>query len=113
MHYMLLIYEDEAAFAEPSALQTAVAAHMRLAAEMREKGVWLSGAGLCPSVAATTVRRTGDVRTVHDGAFPEAREQLGGYYLIDVPDQDAALTWAKRVPVVDGGGIEVRPLIDE
>lgn len=113
MQYMLLIYEDEAAFAEPSTMQTAVAAHMRLAAEMREKGVWLAGAGLCPTETATTVRRTGDARTVHDGPFPETREHLGGFYMIEVSDLDAALTWARRVPVTDGGGIEIRPLIDE
>ncbi len=113
MQYMLLIYEDEAAFAEPSNLQAAVAAHMRLAAEMREKGVWLAGAGLRPTTTATTVRRSGDGRTVHDGPFPETREQLGGFYMIEVSDLDAALAWARRVPVTDGGGIEVRPLIDE
>lgn len=113
MQYMLLIYEDETALAEPSAMQAAVAAHMRLAAEMREKGVWLAGAGLKRSGAATTVRRSGEGRTVHDGPYPETREQLGGYYLIDAPDLDAAIAWARQVPVTDGGGIEVRPLMYE
>jgi hypothetical protein len=48
---------------------------------------------------------------VHDGPFAETREHLGGYYLIDVPDLDDALAIAKRVPVVDGGKVEVRPLM--
>jgi hypothetical protein len=111
MQYMLLIYEDPEAFSAQSALQEVVAAHMRLAAEMREKGVMVAGSGLQGASTATTVRTQGASRTVHDGPFPETREQLGGYYLIDVPDLDAALAWAKRVPAVDGGGIEVRPLM--
>jgi hypothetical protein len=47
---------------------------------------------------------------VTDGPFAETREQLGGYYLIDVPDLDAALAWAKRHPFTRYGAIEVRPL---
>jgi hypothetical protein len=111
MQYMLLIYEDEQAYSRQPALQDVVAQHMKLAAEMREKGVFVSGAGLQPTGTATTVRTAAGGKTVHDGPYPETREQLGGYYLVDVPDLDAALAWAKRIPVVDGGSIEVRPLI--
>ena len=110
MQYMLLIYEDEAAYRAPDAIQTVVAAHMRLAAEMREKGVLVAGDGLQPSTTATTVRTQGG-KVLHDGPFPETREQLGGYYLVDVTDLDAALAWAKQVPVIEGGAVEVRPLI--
>jgi hypothetical protein len=111
MQYMLLIYEDEQAYRSQPTLQDVVALHMKLAAEMREKAVFVSGAGLQPSETATTVRTQSAAKTVHDGPYPETREQLGGYYLIDVPDLDAALAWAKRIPVVDGGSIEIRPLI--
>lgn len=111
MQYMLLIYEDEAAERSPQSLQEVVGAHMRLAAEMREKGVLVTGDGLQTSDTATSVRRGSGGVTVHDGPFPETREQLGGYYLIDVADLDAALAWAKQVPVVEGGGVEVRPLM--
>lgn len=111
MQYMLLIYEDENALREPQAIQEVVAAHMRLAADMREKGVMVAGDGLQTSDTATSVRRAAGGQTVHDGPFPETREQLGGYYLIDVADLDAALAWAKQVPVVDGGGVEVRPVM--
>ena len=78
---------------------------------MREKGVMVAGDGLQTSDTATSVRRAAGGQTVHDGPFPETREQLGGYYLIDVADLDAALAWAKQVPVVDGGGVEVRPVM--
>ena len=111
MQYMLLIYEDESANAAPQALQEVVAAHMRLAAEMREKGVMVAGDGLQPSETATTVRTTDAGQSLHDGPYAETREQLGGYYLIDVADLDAALAWAKQVPVPTGGGVEVRPLM--
>ena len=111
MQYMLLIYENENANAAPQALQEVVAAHMRLAAEMREKGVMVAGDGLQPSETATTVRTTDAGQSLHDGPYEETREQLGGYYLIDVADLDAALAWAKQVPVPAGGGVEVRPLM--
>lgn len=111
MQYMLLIYEDENAVQSPQGLQEVVAAHMRLAAEMREKGVMVAGDGLQTSETATTVRTAASGQSVHDGPYAETREQLGGYYLIDVADLDAALVWAKRVPVPTGGGIEVRPLM--
>lgn len=111
MQYMLLIHEDHEAYRSQPALQAVVAAHMRLVADMQEKGVFVAGSGLQPPETATTVRRSGESRTVHDGPFPETREQLGGYYLIDVPDLDQAIAWARQVPVVEGGGVEVRPLL--
>jgi hypothetical protein len=111
VQYMLLIYEDDKAYVAPSAMQDVVAAHMRLSADMREQGVLVAGDGLQPSSTATTVRTSGGGKTLHDGPFPETREQLGGYYLIEVSDLDAALAWAKQVPVVDGGTVEVRPVM--
>ena len=111
MQYMLLIYEDENAVREPQAMQAVVAAHMRLAADLRGQGVLVAGDGLQSSDTATTVRSAAAGKTVHDGPFPETREQLGGYYLIDVADLDVALDWAKQVPVVAGGGVEVRPIM--
>jgi len=50
-------------------------------------------------------------RVVQDGLFAETKEQLGGYFVIDVTDLDAALTWASRCPSVNGGSCELRPLI--
>lgn len=59
------------------------------------------------------MRTAGGGQHVHDGPFAEAKEQLGGFYLIDVPDLDAALAIAREVPLIGDGSIEVRPLIDE
>lgn len=111
MQYMLLIYGPDDREVAPADLQAIVAEHMRLAADMREAGVMLGGDGLQPGDTATTVRTANGEKVLHDGPFPETREQLGGYYLIDVADLDAAIAWARRVPVSDGGGVEVRPVM--
>ena len=113
MQYMILIYEPAEAFSGDEGeaqLQGVVAKHMALAAELRAKGWMKDGSGLQGVDTATTVVTSGGKQTVHDGPFAETREHLGGYYLIDVPDLDEALAVAKRVPVVDGGKVEVRPL---
>ena len=111
MQYMLLIFEAEAQYREPATLREVGMTHMKLAAEMREKGVMVAGDGLQNSDTATTVKFQKDGQTLHDGPFPETREQLGGYYLIDVPNLDTALSWARRVPCSAGGGVEVRPVM--
>ncbi|MBJ7411399.1 MAG: YciI family protein [Phenylobacterium sp.] len=114
MQYMILIYEPEDAYADEAgeaALKDIVARHMALAGELRAAGVQKDGAGLQGSETATTVVTRGSQQTIHDGPFAETREHLGGYYLIDVPNLDDALAVAKRVPVVDGGKVEIRPLI--
>ncbi|MEV6521994.1 YciI family protein [Longispora sp. NPDC051575] len=82
--------------------------------EVQEAGIFVAGHSLADLTTATTVR-VGDAgdRTVTDGPFAETREVLGGYYVIDVPDLDAALDWAARCPGSRGGGtIEVRPVAD-
>lgn len=115
MQYMLLIYEPESAYAGEAGqalLSEIVAKHMALAQELQAAGVQKDGAGLQSSQTATTVTTNGGVQSIHDGPFAESREELGGYYVIDVPDLDAALAIARRVPVADGGKVEVRPLIE-
>jgi hypothetical protein len=114
MQYMLLIYAPAAAFtgeAGKTRMTDIVAKHMALSGELRASGVQQAGSGLQGVATATTVITKSGAQTVHDGPFAETHEHLGGYYLIDVPDLDAALAVAKRVPVVDGGKIEVRPLM--
>lgn len=114
MQYMILIYEPEDAYAGEAgqtALQDIVARHYALANELREKGQFQGGSGLQDSSTATTVVTQGGQQTLHDGPFAETREHLGGYYVIDVGDLDAALAVARRVPVMDGGKVEVRPLM--
>ena len=73
-------------------------------------GKKLAGEALQPIATATTVRVRDGKRLVTDGPFAETKEQLGGFYLIDVPNLDDAVHWAARCPVAAGGSIEVRPL---
>ncbi len=112
MQYMLLIYEDEKLYGPDKngpAIQEIVAKHMAFNKELGSARV--GGAGLKATAAATTVRTSKGAKTVHDGPFAETREQLGGYYLIDVPDLDAAIAVAKKLPVLQDGSIEIRPLL--
>jgi hypothetical protein len=112
MRYMLLIQEDESVYegeAGRAAWDDIVTKHMAF-------GQWLGGrlvdgAGLQPSRTATLVRTKGGAQTVHDGPFAEAREQLGGYYKVEVADLDEAIEIAKRIPLAGDGAIEIRPVL--
>ena len=73
-------------------------------------GVLRGGAELKPTHSATTVRVRNGKTVTTDGPLAETKEQLGDYYLIDVPDLDDAVHWAARCPAAMGGSIEVRPL---
>jgi hypothetical protein len=59
---------------------------------------------------ATTVRTSNGAMHLHDGPFAETKEQLGGYYLVEAPDLDGALAWAKKCPGAARGSVEVRPV---
>ena len=65
---------------------------------------------LRPVATATTVRPVNGKTQVLDGPFADTKEQLGGYYLIDVPDLDAALSWAAKCPAASHGSVEVRAI---
>lgn len=113
MQYMLLIYEDERPYQDDSpALEAVVAAHQALAAELAQQEILRGGEGLKTSDTATTVRKTADGHALHDGPYAEAREQLGGFYLVEVPDLDAALAIARRIPLLRDGAVEVRPVME-
>lgn len=115
MQYALLIYENEDLYRAGGgqAVDEIIAAHQALAGELAAAGVLKGGSGLNTVDTATTVRKTGGQHALHDGPYAEAREQLGGFYLIEVPDLDAALAIAKRIPLAGDGAVEVRPVIDE
>ena len=84
--------------------------YTRFTDDIRASGHYVDCNRLKPPRAATTVRvRDGKVSTT-DGPFAETKEQLGGYYMIDVPDLDIALSWASRCPSASHGVIEVRPV---
>ena len=116
MQYMLLVYEPEDLDHGPegqASLRDVGAKHMALAQAMREAGVMQAGAGLQPIATATTVRISASGgQTLHDGPFAETREHLGGFYLIEAADLDAALVWARQVPIRPGGSCEVRPALN-
>jgi len=112
MKYTILIYETEADFRTRSDEKTKDAywgAYRAYTQALMQAGVMVSGAGLQPPPRAATVRLRDGKRQVQDGPFAEAKEQLGGYYVIEVPDLDRALDWAARCPAASTGVIEVRP----
>jgi hypothetical protein len=112
MEYMLLIHADETKFgAMPEAARNqALAAYGAYTQALREAGVVRSSNRLRPADTSTLVRVRDGKSEVLNGPFIETREELGGYYLIDVPDLDAALSWAARCPGASHGTIEVRPV---
>ncbi len=79
---------------------------------MGQAGVLADGAALHPTPAATTLRLREGERVLTDGPFAETKEALGGYYVLDVPDLEAALDWAARLPNAGYGSIEVRPVME-
>jgi hypothetical protein len=108
--YLILIYGDEAEFAEPTpeAWAEMMKAHGRFAEQVVERGAKiLGGNALGPTATATSIR--GDVVT--DGPFVDTKEALGGYYLVEAVDLDHALAVAKLCPA-PSGGVEVRPIVD-
>lgn len=112
MQFMLMINEDESAYAGPEGaglLEATLAGHMKLAEDLVAAGVPFSGERLKPAATATTVRFDSGAVSLHDGPFAETHEELGGFYIIDVASLDEAIAWAKRIPVPKGG-IEVRPV---
>jgi hypothetical protein len=111
MQYMLAVYGDErAAETTPREQMTEIInAYMAYTQALRDAKVLVASNRLKPTSAATTVRTVDGQTKVLDGPFAETKEQLGGYYLIDVPDLDAALSWAKRCPAARYGTVEVRP----
>jgi hypothetical protein len=112
MQYLLLIYGNEAASASASEADGGqmMAAYGAYTEAMVKAGVMLGGNRLRPSSAATTVRSPDGKSQVLDGPYAETKEQLGGYYMIEAPDLDAALSWAERCPGAAHGAIEVRPI---
>lgn len=113
MQYMLMIIGDKdiVAKAPPEEMQKMMGAYMAYTRAMAEAGVFVAGDPLQPDSTATTVRIRDGKTHVLDGPFAESKEQLGGYYLIEVPDLDSALSWAARCPGAAYGAIEVRPIM--
>jgi hypothetical protein len=114
--YMLIIVGtegDEQDQMSPEQMQEVMGAWNDYGQALVEANAFIAGEGLQPSPTATTVLHTesGD-RIVSDGPFAETKEQVGGFYLIEAPNLDDALEWAKKVPVSPGNSVEVRPVMD-
>jgi hypothetical protein len=112
MQYLLMIYRNEAEQAKVDAAtnQKMMEEYTKFTQSIIQSGNFKAGDRLQPSTTATTVRvRDGKTLTT-DGPFAETREQLGGYYLIEAKDLDAALAIAARIPGARVGSIEVRPI---
>jgi hypothetical protein len=112
MKYMLMIYDNEADFEAlaPAVRDQALAAYGAYSEALVKAGVLVEAERLRPVADATTVRMAKGKSEVLNGPYAETREQLGGFYLIDVPDLDTALSWASRCPGASHGTVEVRPV---
>ena len=112
MKYMMLIYRSEAAVQKASKadIEQMTGAYGAYTQALQKAGIIVGGDRLEGSSSATTVRAVNGSTKVLDGPYADTKEQLGGYYIIDVPDLDAAVSWASRCPGASFGVIEVRPL---
>ena len=108
MKYMLLIYEDDAERVEK--MDERMPTCSAYAEAMIKAGIYVAGDRLRGAGTATSVRVVDGKTHVVDGPYAEAKEQLGGYHIIDVPDLDSALAWAARCPSASRGSVEVRPV---
>src|SRR6267154_2231078 len=112
MQYLLMIYQNEAEYGKIDAAtgKKMMEEYGAFTQSIVQSGNFKAGDALQPTTTATTVRvRDGKTLTT-DGPFAETREQLGGYYLVEAKDLDAAVAIAARIPVAKTGSIEVRPI---
>jgi hypothetical protein len=114
MQYLLTLYADEAGFNRmtPEQKQQGLAAYIAYTQALQAAGVYVGSNRLRPSATATTLRSIDGKVQVLDGPFIESKEQLGGYFLINVTDLDAALSWASKCPGAGHGVVEVRAIWD-
>jgi hypothetical protein len=112
MKYLLMAYVNEAAWPQMTKdeQERGMAAYTAYREALTTSGVLAGSNRLQPSSTATTVRLANGKSQVLDGPFVESKEQLGGYFLIEVADLDAAISWAARCPATSHGVVEVRPI---
>lgn len=112
MQYMLMAYVQEDGWQQltPAEQEQGVAAYAAFTRALSDAGALKSSGRLQFASAATTVRIVDGRTQILDGPYADAKEQFGGYFLIDVADLDAALKWAARCPAAEHGVVEVRPL---
>lgn len=111
MKYMLLIYSDENAWTEEDREKCYVES-TELTHQLNAEGKFRAASPLHPVSTATSVQVRDGKRQITDGPFAETREQLGGYFIVDVADLDEALDIAARIPAARKGTVEVRPVLE-
>jgi hypothetical protein len=111
---MLLLYSADGAGPDPESPEgeAQMARWFAVTEEMGQAGVLVSGDALQPTSTATTLRVREGETLITDGPFAETKETLGGYYVIDVPDLDAASQWAEKMPLAPYGSVEIRALME-
>ncbi|MBS1910852.1 MAG: YciI family protein [Bacteroidetes bacterium] len=112
MQYILMLYVQESGWTAltPEQQQQGMAAYEAYIQALDSAGVFRGTNRLQASAIATTVRINDGAPEVLDGPYADTKEQLGGYFIIEVPDLDAAISWAARCPTASHGVVEVRPL---
>jgi len=112
MQYLLMVYVNEAGWPKMSKAEQeqGLAAYGAYTEALNKAGVLKGSNRLQPTSTATTVRLANGKPQVLDGPYVDSKEQIGGYYLIDVADLDAAISWASRCPGASHGVVEVRPV---
>jgi hypothetical protein len=112
MQYLLMLYVDETRWSAMSEVQQqqGMAAYGAYAEALQQEGILQNSNRLQPVAASTTVRIQDGKTQVLDGPYADTKEQIGGYFLIDVPDLDAAIAWAARCPAASHGVVELRPI---
>jgi hypothetical protein len=112
MQYLLILYSNESGWSNmaPAAQEQAMGAYAAFTEALKKAGALVGSNRLQPISSATTVRVGNGKTQVLNGPYADSKEQLGGYFLIDVPDLDAAISWAARCPGASHGVIEVRPV---
>jgi hypothetical protein len=114
MKYALLIYGDEATQEKEGTpeFDAMYQGYYKFTEDITSEGINRGGEALLNVDSATSVRVRDGERTVTEGPFAETKEQLGGFYLVEVNDLDGAIEAAVRIPTVNRGTIEIRPLVD-
>ncbi|MEZ4503681.1 MAG: YciI family protein [Dehalococcoidia bacterium] len=109
--YLLSVWsvEGQDNYATPEAMQAAFEAVDALNKEMQEAGIWVFGGGLMPADTASVIRVRGGGVISTDGPFAESKEQLGGFWIIEVADDASAAAWAEKATVACAQPVEVRP----
>ena len=112
MQYLLMLYSNEDGWSQMAEAQQqeAMGAYMAYTEALKKSGAYVGSNRLRDTPSATTVRVANGKSQVLNGPYADTKEQLGGYYLLEVADLDAALSWAARCPGASHGVVEVRPV---